>query len=95
MVRKAEMTREETTMRKRRKRRRSPKTPCRSSKRVSAHIHCTTRIQWLTRHPAECLKTAACAPLKRHYDECAERVQQQEEEHGKAEEDCVEECKRP
>ena len=39
------------------------------------------------------MRTAQCAPLKRHYDECAERVQQQEEEHGKAEEDCVEECK--
>lgn len=39
------------------------------------------------------MKTAQCAPLKHHYDECAERVQQQEEEHGKAQEDCVEECK--
>ncbi|MGG6498576.1 UNVERIFIED_CONTAM: hypothetical protein NY603_37180, partial [Bacteroidetes bacterium 56_B9] len=26
-------------------------------------------------------------------DECAERVKHQEETHGKAEEDCVEECK--
>ena len=43
--------------------------------------------------PTECLKTAQCAPLKHHYDECAERVQKQEEEGGKAEEDCVEECK--
>ena len=41
----------------------------------------------------DCLKTAQCAPLKHHYDECAERVQKQEEENGKAEEDCVEECK--
>ncbi|KAF2716987.1 Non-heme 11 kDa protein of cytochrome bc1 complex [Polychaeton citri CBS 116435] len=39
----------------------------------------------------ECLKTAACAPLKHHYDECAERVQQQIDDNGKAEEDCVEE----
>ncbi len=41
---------------------------------------------------AECMRTAQCAPLKHHYDECAERVQQQEKEHGKAQEDCVEEC---
>ncbi|OQO13220.1 hypothetical protein B0A48_01448 [Cryoendolithus antarcticus] len=39
----------------------------------------------------DCLRTSQCAPLKHHYDECAERVQQQQEEHGKAEEDCVEE----
>jgi hypothetical protein len=39
------------------------------------------------------MRTRECAPLKHHYDECAERVQQQEEEHGKAQEDCVEECK--
>ena len=39
------------------------------------------------------MKTAQCAPLKHHYDECAERVQQQEEEQGKAQEDCVEECR--
>ena len=45
------------------------------------------------RIPTDCLKTAQCAPLKHHYDECAERVQKQEEENGKAEEDCVEECK--
>jgi hypothetical protein len=31
--------------------------------------------------------------LKHHYDECAERVKHQQEQHGKAEEDCVEECK--
>lgn len=40
------------------------------------------------------MKTQQCAPLKHHYDECAERVtKQQEENDGKAEEDCVEECK--
>nr|POE74620.1 hypothetical protein CFP56_37151 [Quercus suber] len=39
----------------------------------------------------DCMKTQQCAPLKHHYDECAERVTQQQEEHGKAEEDCVEE----
>lgn len=39
------------------------------------------------------MKSQQCAPLKHHYDECAERVMQQQEEHGKAEEDCVEECK--
>jgi len=40
----------------------------------------------------ECMKTKECSPLKHHYDECAERVQRQEEEQGKAQEDCVEEC---
>ncbi|PSK42715.1 putative ubiquinol-cytochrome C reductase hinge protein [Elsinoe australis] len=39
----------------------------------------------------QCEKTAACAPLKHHYDECAERVTRQHEENGKADEDCVEE----
>jgi hypothetical protein len=38
------------------------------------------------------MKSQQCAPLKHHYDECAERVMQQQEETGKAEEDCVEEC---
>ncbi|KAK4624285.1 Cytochrome b-c1 complex subunit 6, mitochondrial [Fulvia fulva] len=38
-----------------------------------------------------CLKTKECAPLKHHYDACAERVKHQEETHGKANEDCVEE----
>jgi hypothetical protein len=42
--------------------------------------------------PAECLRSAQCAPAKHHYDECAERVTKQQEETGKAEEDCVEEC---
>jgi hypothetical protein len=41
----------------------------------------------------ECMKSQKCAPLKHHYDECAERVMKQQEETGKAEEDCVEECK--
>ena len=39
------------------------------------------------------MKSQQCAPLKHHYDECAERVTQQHEQHGKAHEDCVEECK--
>lgn len=39
------------------------------------------------------MKSQQCAPLKHHYDECAERVMKQQEETGKAEEDCVEECK--
>lgn len=39
------------------------------------------------------MKTPACAPAKHHYDECAERVQGQIDENGKADEDCVEECK--
>ena len=39
------------------------------------------------------MRSQQCAPLKHHYDECAERVTQQHEQHGKAHEDCVEECK--
>ena len=41
----------------------------------------------------ECMQSKRCAPMKHHYDECADRVTQQIEEKGKAEEDCVEECK--
>jgi hypothetical protein len=41
----------------------------------------------------ECLRSSQCAPAKHHYDECAERVTKQQEENGKADEDCVEECK--
>merc|ERR1711977_458989 len=40
----------------------------------------------------ECAKSKECAPHTHHYDECVERVtKQQEENDGKAEEDCVEE----
>ena len=38
------------------------------------------------------MRSRECAPIKHHYDECAERVTKQIEEHGKASEDCVEEC---
>nr|AJQ18921.1 QcrA [Epichloe siegelii] len=38
----------------------------------------------------ECKNSAQCAPAKHHFDECVERVQQQESE-GEAKEDCVEE----
>ena len=38
------------------------------------------------------MKTSQCAPLKHHYDACAERVQQQEDA-GEEKENCVEECK--
>ncbi|KAK3186699.1 ubiquinol--cytochrome-c reductase subunit 6 [Lecanicillium sp. MT-2017a] len=38
----------------------------------------------------ECKQSAKCAPVKHHYDECVERVQQQETE-GEVTEDCVEE----
>lgn len=41
----------------------------------------------------ECAKSAECAPYKHHYDHCVERVTKQQEENGKADEDCVEECK--
>jgi hypothetical protein len=44
--------------------------------------------------PAECAKSAQCAPAKHHYDACAERVRSQHEnkEHKGPKEDCVEEC---
>ncbi|KYK55035.1 ubiquionol cytochrome C reductase hinge protein [Drechmeria coniospora] len=38
----------------------------------------------------ECKNSAQCAPAKHHFDDCVERVQQQESE-GEAKEDCVEE----
>ena len=38
----------------------------------------------------ECKNSAQCAPAKHHFDECVERVHQQESEGG-AKEDCVEE----
>ncbi|KAL5595429.1 hypothetical protein FOVSG1_009118 [Fusarium oxysporum f. sp. vasinfectum] len=38
----------------------------------------------------ECKNSPQCAPAKHHFDECVERVQQQESEGG-AKEDCVEE----
>ncbi|KAK5114417.1 hypothetical protein LTR85_010240 [Meristemomyces frigidus] len=44
-----------------------------------------------TKLEEECMKTQQCAPAKHHYDECAERVTEQHEQHGKAHEDCVEE----
>ncbi|THW49196.1 Non-heme 11 kDa protein of cytochrome bc1 complex [Aureobasidium pullulans] len=40
----------------------------------------------------ECAKSSECAPYKHHYDHCVERVTKQQEENGKADEDCVEEC---
>lgn len=39
----------------------------------------------------ECKNSALCAPAKHHFDECVERVQQQEGTDG-PKEDCVEEC---
>lgn len=38
------------------------------------------------------MKSSECAPAKHHYDHCVERVEKQQEEDGKAKEDCVEEC---
>ncbi|KAF4966481.1 hypothetical protein FZEAL_10648 [Fusarium zealandicum] len=39
----------------------------------------------------ECKNSPQCSPAKHHFDECVERVQQQEENEGGAKEDCVEE----
>ena len=44
-----------------------------------------------TNASTECKNAPQCAPAKHHFDECVERVQQQESEGG-AKEDCVEEC---
>ncbi|KAM0462664.1 hypothetical protein ACHAPV_003488 [Trichoderma viride] len=38
----------------------------------------------------ECKNSPQCSPAKHHFDECVERVHQQESE-GEAKEDCVEE----
>ncbi|KAK4696624.1 ubiquinol-cytochrome c reductase subunit 6, partial [Lecanoromycetidae sp. Uapishka_2] len=45
----------------------------------------------------ECAKSSQCAPLKQHYDECAERVTAQHENpnHKGPKEDCVEEFPAP
>jgi hypothetical protein len=40
----------------------------------------------------ECANSSECAPAKHHYDHCVERVTKQQEENGKADENCVEEC---
>ncbi|PLN85229.1 hypothetical protein BDW42DRAFT_161350 [Aspergillus taichungensis] len=42
----------------------------------------------------ECANSAHCAPAKHHYDECVERVtqQQEDEDYKGPKEDCVEEC---
>jgi len=52
-----------------------------------AHVYASR----LTLRYTDCMRTTQCAPLKREYDECSERVKQQQEE-GEAKEDCVEEC---
>lgn len=42
----------------------------------------------------ECERSAQCASFKHHFDDCAERVQEQHEnpDHKGPKEDCVEEC---
>lgn len=44
---------------------------------------------------ADCAHSTHCAPYKHHYDECVERVTQQQEDPDAngPKEDCVEECK--
>ena len=95
--------------RRRKRKRKSQKIPSQSSRRVSRRAnscvgHGGVMCSANTAHSREkalansqlhsdCLKTAQCAPLKHHYDECAERVQQQIDNEGGAKEDCVEECK--
>lgn len=47
----------------------------------------------LTALATECAESKECHPAKHHYDECVERVTKQIDDNGKADEDCVEECK--
>lgn len=49
----------------------------------------------LTIGPIECANSSQCAPYKHHFDECVERVtqQQEDEDYKGPKEDCVEECK--
>ena len=48
-------------------------------------------IQIANDFPSECKNSSQCAPAKHHFDECVERVHQQESD-GEVKEDCVEEC---
>ena len=43
----------------------------------------------------ECINSAQCSTLKHHYDECGERVREQEADpdYKGFKEDCVEECR--
>ena len=51
-------------------------------------------LTWLPTGLTECGHSAQCAPLKHHFEECAQRVRAQEEnpDHKGPKEDCVEEC---
>lgn len=53
--------------------------------------NCTDNVPRLT----ECANSSQCAPLKNHYEHCAQRVQQQQEDENYKgpKEDCVEECR--
>lgn len=84
-----------------RRMRRSSSTPRIPSRKVrhtnsyeSSEILCRHRSGLEFQHAdasTECRNSPQCAPAKHHFDECVERVQQQESEGG-AKEDCVEEC---
>lgn len=71
----------------------SPKTPSPRSRKVRQeaidHADATRNKSDKT---TECANSSECAPYKHHYDHCVERVTKQQEENGKADEDCVEEC---
>lgn len=51
-------------------------------------------LTWLPIGLTECEHSAQCAPLKHHFEECAQRVRAQVEnpDHKGLKEDCVEEC---
>lgn len=71
----------------------SPKTPSPRLRKVrQGAIDTTNTTRNTSDKNAECAKSAECAPHKHHYDHCVERVTKQQEENGKADEDCVEEC---
>lgn len=71
----------------------SPRTPSLSSRKVRQgaidHADATRDMSDTT---TECANSSECAPAKHHYDHCVERVTKQQEENGKADENCVEEC---
>lgn len=72
----------------------SPKTSSPRSRKVrqGAIEHVDSIRETSDKTTTECAKSAECAPYKHHYDHCVERVTKQQEENGKADEDCVEEC---
>lgn len=71
----------------------SPKTPSPRLRKVrQGTIDHADTTRNMSDKMTECANSSECAPYKHHYDHCVERVTKQQEENGKANEDCVEEC---